>query len=210
MKSSSPPVVGRAAAWSSLSGRATPVLVAAWVALVAVAVVGRIWRPEWNGAPLWNVTPLAAVALAAGALFPRRAVAASVPLAALGIGNLVEPAYGSLPVAAVVYAAMVWPALLGRFVNRGRWAAVLGGAAASSLVFFLTTNLAHWIFIGGYPRSAAGLVACYGAALAHYRPFGDIAWSLVVFGGIAAVAAADEALTRRWQPAPAPIPRRGR
>ena len=190
-----------AADWCSLRGRSGLVLAAAWIVLVAVAVVGRIWRPEWNGSPLWNVTPLAAVALAAGALFPSRAVAASVPLAALAIGNLAEPEYGSLAMAVVVYAASAWPVLLGGLVNRGRWAAVVGGAAASSLVFFLTTNLAHWILIGGYPRTAAGLGECFVAALPFYRPLGDVGWSVALFAGIVAVGIADETLGRRWHPA---------
>ena len=189
--------------WCSLRGRSGLAMAAAWFVLVAVAVVGRMWRPEWNGTPLWNVTPLAAVALAAGALFPQRLVAASVPLAALAISNLFEPGYGNLGIAAGVYAASAWPALIGRLVNRGRWAAVVGGAAASAVVFFLTTNLAHWFFIGGYPRTMAGVVECYVAALAHFRPLGDLAWSLVLFAGIVAVAAADDLLARRWHPAPA-------
>ena len=192
-----------AAGWCSLRDRGGLAMGAAWVVLVAVAVVGRIWRPEWDGSPLWNVTPLAAVALAAGALFPSRAVAASVPLAALAIGNLVEPAYGSLAMAAVVYAASAWPVLLGGLVNRFRWAAVVGGAAASSAAFFLTTNLAHWFFVGGYARSAAGLVECMAAALPFYRPLGDLCWSLVLFAGIVAAGVAEEMLARRLHPAPA-------
>jgi len=209
MKNVSATAPNRTPDWCSLRGRGGLVMAAAWLALVAVAVVGRMWRPEWNGAPLWNVTPLAAVALAAGALFPQRAVAASVPLAALAIGNLVEPAYGSLPMAAVVYAASAWPALLGRLVNRRRWAAVLGGAAASAVVFFLTTNLAHWAFVGGYPRTAAGLGECFLAALPFFRPLGDICWTAVLFAGILTIAAIDESLARRWHAAPVAA-RRGR
>lgn len=193
--------------WCSLRGRSGLAVAAAWLALVAVAVVGRIWQPEWNGVRLWNVTPLAAVALAAGAVFPGRLMAAAVPLAALAIGNLVEPAYGSWAMAAVVYAASAWPVLLGGLVNRVRWAAVCGGAAASSLVFFLATNFAHWALTSDYERSPAGLAACFVAALPFYRPLGDVAWSLAVFAGLVAVAAADEAIGRRLHPATAPAHR---
>ena len=70
------------------------VLGCAWLALVAVAVIGRLWQPSWNGEPLWNATPLAGVALAAGFVFPNVLVAATVPLAALAISNLALPAYG--------------------------------------------------------------------------------------------------------------------
>ena len=163
-----------------------------WVALVAIAVIGRGWQPTWNGEPLWNATPLAAVALAAGYVFRSTAVAATVPLVALGLGNLMLPGYGSVAIAAVVYAATAWPVLLGAWgcLGRGRprWPAVIGGNLASSLVFFLSTNLAHWAFTTDYPHTGAGLAACFTAALPFYRwmPVGDAAWSLVVFGLLAA------------------------
>jgi len=176
-----------------------------WAALVAVAVGGRIWQPTWNGEPLWNVTPMAAVALAAGTVFTNRVVAASVPLAALVISNLVLPGYGSLTMAAVVHAAMAWPALLGRLIRKAsdcgassRLIAIAGGSLASSLVFFLTTNFACWALSDGfYPRTAAGLAACFTAALPFYRwmPAGDLVWTAVVFGGMALVARARITLT---------------
>jgi hypothetical protein len=178
-----------------------------WLALVALAVAGRLWQPTWNGEQLWHATPLAAVALAAGFLFANQLVAASVPLAALALSNLVLPGYGSLGVAAVVYAATAWPVLLGTCgvlgQDRPRWLAVVGGSLATSLVFFLSTNLAHWAFMADYPRTMAGLGECFVAALPFYRwmPVGDAAWTLATFGLIvAARMAADAAATRRLRP----------
>ncbi len=179
--------------------RSLPLLGCVWLALVAIGVAGRLWQPGWN------VTPMAGVALAAGALFPQPLVAASVPLAALAIGNLVLPAYGSLAMAAVVYAATAWPVLLGRVVTRGKWLAMLGGALASSLVFFLSTNIAYWLLADDYPRSAAGLAACFTAALPFYRwmPVGDLAWTAILFAGLLGLASAcDPASFGRLQPAP--------
>lgn len=166
--------------WSSSA------LVVAWVTLVALAVVGRLWRPEWQGTRLWNVTPFVAVALAAGALFPGRLLAASVPLVALALGNVALPGYSSPWLAAVVYAATAFPVLLGRAATRGRWPAVIGAALAGSLVFFLATNLAHWALTTDYPHTAAGLAACFTAALPFFRPLEDLAWTGIVFGGLAA------------------------
>ncbi len=158
-----------------------PLLVAAWVALVAIGAVGRLWQPGWN------VTPMAGVALAAGAIFPHPLLAASVPLASLALSNLVMPGYGSLVMAAVIYAATAWPVLLGsRLVPGKAWQAVIGSALASSLVFYLTTNFAHWCLTNDYPHTFAGLVACYVAALPFYRwmPVGDVAWSVALFAGL--------------------------
>lgn len=193
---------------NSASGRGSVSMQAVvWLALVALAVAGRLWQPTWNGEQLWHATPLAAVALAAGFLFANPLVAASVPLAALAVSNLVLPGYGSLGVAAVVYAATAWPVLLGTCgilgQDRPRWLAVVGGSLATSLVFFLSTNLAHWAFMADYPRTMAGLGECFVAALPFYRwmPVGDAAWTLATFGLIvAARMAAEAAATRRLRP----------
>lgn len=165
-----------------------PVAVVTWLALVSLAVAGRLWQPSWNGEPLWNVTPLAGIALLSGYLFANPLVAASVPLAALAISNVMLPGYGNFGVAAVVFAASAWPALVGTtgLLGRGtpRWTAVIGSSLASSLVFFFSTNIAHWLFVGGYPATAAGLGECLVAALPFYRwmPVADVAWAVALFG----------------------------
>lgn len=174
---------------ATTAGLGLPMLACLWLGLVAIGVFGRLWQPGWN------VTPMAGIALAAGAVFANPLVAASVPLVALALGNLVLPGYGSTAMAAVVCAATVWPVVLGRWLTpaagsrSGHWIAIAGSALASSLVFFLTTNLAHWWLTSDYPHTVGGLLACYGAALPFYRwmPIGDVAWSLAMFGGMAAV-----------------------
>jgi hypothetical protein len=193
---------GSSSVWDSVSMQA-----AVWLALVALAAAGRLWQPTWNGEPLWHATPLAAVALAAGFLFANPLVAASVPVAALALSNVLLPGYGSLGVAAVVYAATAWPVLLGTCGilgrDRPRWLAVVGGSLATSLVFFVSTNLAHWAFTADYVHTMAGLGECFVAALPFYRwmPVGDAAWTVATFGLImAARMAAEAAATRRLRP----------
>ena len=115
----------------SIEPLSLPLLAVVWLFLVTLAVVGRAWQPAAH------VTPLAAVALAAGVFFTSTILAASVPVAALAIGNLFLAGYGSLTMAIVVYAALAWPVVLGRAgllggVGRGtRWLNVVGGALAS-------------------------------------------------------------------------------
>lgn len=157
-----------------------------WFVLVAVSVVGRLWQPAFN------VTPLAGAALAAGVVFPNPAIAATVPVAALAVSNLVLPGYGSstagMVMAAVIYAATAWPVLLRGLVGKGTMKAIVGGALTSSLVFFLSTNFVHWCLSHDYPHTAAGLIACYAAGLPFYRwmPVGDVAWTAVFMGGLTA------------------------
>jgi len=196
-----------------LGGQTPPaVLVIVWMSLVAIAVAGRAWQPAAH------VTPLAAVSLAAGAIFPSTLVAASVPVTALAIGNLFLPPYGSVAMAVVVFAALSWPVLLGRVGLLGvvgrdtRWRNVIGGALASSLVFFFATNVAVWLLSDMYPRTAAGLFACLVAALPFHRwmPVGDVAWSLGLFGVLSAAVAATQTprLPAALQAQPAPAPSR--
>lgn len=173
--------------------------------LIAIAVVGRV------GQPAWNFTPLAAAALFAGRYFERLGVAVAVPLAALLISDLAAPTHISFAVMLTVYAAMAAPAFLGRLLRRlpasgsarvVRWAVCLLGPSA---LFYLTTNLAVWLFQSDYPRTAAGLVDCYVAAAPFYRNMlaGDLFYSAVLFGaaGLAGV---------RWPSIQRPSPQRQR
>lgn len=169
-------------------------LCATWCVLVAISVVGRLWQP------VPNVTPLAGAAIVAGAVFANPLVAATVPVAALVISNLVLPGYGGgtngWVMMALVTLCLTWPVLLGRLAGMSRSAssqswALIGGGLASSLVFFLVTNAAHWWLSSDYPHTAAGLLTCYAAGLPFYRwmPIGDVVWTLALARGAAAVGA---------------------
>lgn len=192
---------------SARSSASTATLVATWLFLVAIAVAGRAWQP------VLQATPLAAVALAAGATLPGTLLAASVPVVALLIGDRWLPAHDSLAMAVVVYAALSWPVLIGRLGllgdgrRRTRWLNVVGAALVSSLPFFFITNTAHWALTDQYPKTVAGLVASLAAGLPFHRwmVLGDVVWSLTVFGCLAAATVAADALASR-RPAPARVP----
>lgn len=176
---------------ASTGGPPAAVLSAVWFALVAVVVAGRLWQP------VPGVTPFSGAAVVAGAVFPNPLVAASVPVAALAVSNLALPGYGpgmsGFVMAAVVYAALAWPVLLGAALRRSqggaarRFVALVGSSLASSLVFFFATNFAHWCLADDYPRSPAGLLACFVAGLPFYRwiPVGDVVWTVALAAGLA-------------------------
>ncbi len=186
-------------------------LAVAWLFLVTLAVVGRAWQPGWN------ITPMAAVSLAAGAFFPSLLLAASVPVAAMAIGNLFLPPYEHPLLALVMFAGFTWPILLGHFgllggIGRGtRWLNVAVCGAIPSFVVYPLADVAHWLLTDMYPKSAEGLLACLAAGLPFYRwaPVGDVAWSLGVFGILAGMVAAGNALAIR-RLAPASVARDGR
>jgi hypothetical protein len=156
--------------------------------MVALAVVGRLWQPAYN------VSPLVAIAVCSGMLFSRPAVAAVVPVLALAVSNRFLPGggeYGSWAMAAVIYASLTWPVLLGPIVRSRRIVGPLGAALAGSLVFFVSTNAAHWWLGHDYPHTLAGLAECFVAALPFYRwmPVGDAVWTAILSAAVAPLAA---------------------
>lgn len=134
-----------------------------------------------------NFTPLAACAMFSGFLFRGRA-AFLVPIAAMLASDLVVGLYDPR-LMALVYGSLVLPTVLGRLVGRDgiRWHAVGAFSLAGSILFFLITNFGVWAFSGGYPRTGAGLAACYAAALPFfkYTIAGDLCWCGALFGGYA-------------------------
>ena len=151
------------------------------LALIGLCVAARL-LPHVS-----NFSPVAAAALFAGAMLGRRSLALVVPLAAMLIGDLVLGFY-HWQVMATVYAALALPALIGMIARSSRvWLLAIGGALASALVFFVTTNFAVWAFGGMYSLDSAGLLQCYTAALPFlkYTAAGDLFWSVALFGGAA-------------------------
>jgi hypothetical protein len=147
--------------------------------LVALDVVARL-LPH---AP--NFTPIAASALFAGAVLGRP-LALAVPLAAMALSDCVLGFY-DWRVMIFVYAGLTMPAALG-LLTRGSWkpTRLVPLAALSSVLFFITSNFAVWMFSGIYARDIAGLVKCYIAALPFFQNtlMGDLFWTAVLFGGL--------------------------
>jgi hypothetical protein len=95
-----------------------------------------------------------------------------------------------------VYFSVALIVLLGGLALRRVSPIRVGTAAiASSVLFFVITNLGMWLFSGFYPRTLAGLEACYIAAIPFFQNTvaGDLVYSAVLFGGFA--------LLERWVPA---------
>ena len=136
-----------------------------------------------------NFAPVAAIGLFAGAHSSRRA-GWLVPFAALLASDAVIGFYH--PVGMLWnYLAFAACLLLGSgFLARRRTALRLGGAVlSSSVAFFVISNFGMWAS-GYYPRTAAGLVECYVAALPFFRNTlaSDVIYSAALFGGYALLA----------------------
>lgn len=162
-------------------------LLAILAAIVAAAAMRLIPHPP-------NFTPIGAMALFSGAYLGRRGIVAfAAPLGALFLSDLALGFYhGMLTVyfSTALIVVMGWLALRRVSLIRVGTASVL-----SSVLFFQVTNFGMWLSSGIYPRTVAGLEACYIAAIPFFQNTfaGDLFYSALLFGGFA--------LLERWVPA---------
>jgi len=143
-----------------------------------------------------NFSPVEAIALFGGAYFASRQWAAIVPLlsmlvADVGLGLLNGDGYASYLGGHTfwsVYACIALSVVLG-FGLRGKASAarVVAYSLSGSVLFFVVTNFAVWAFDPMYPRSGAGLAACFTAAIPFFRwtLMGTLFYSALLFGGFA-------------------------
>ncbi len=155
--------------------------------LVTIVAVGVLLRLVPHPP---NFSPLAGLALFAGATFSRRLAAVLVPLLVLFLSDLIIGFHETM---AAVYASFVVVACLG-FWLRGHTRSIgrLGlTAVTGSVLFFLLTNFAVWALQvkGMYPLTFGGLMTCYAAALPFFQNalVGDLVFTGVFFGAWALI-----------------------
>jgi hypothetical protein len=149
------------------------------LAMIALAAVLRIMPHPWN------FTPVGAMALFAGAVVKDRRVAFIVPLVALFVGDIFIGFHKLMP---LVYASFLVDVALGYWIrNRRSVARISGVTLLGALQFFLVTNFGMWAFFDTFPRTAAGLLACYisGLPLLGNTLGGDVFYAAFFFGGFA-------------------------
>ena len=88
----------------------------------------------------------------------------------------------------IIYGSFALVVCIGLLLRRKRTALRIAGAAlASSILFFIITNFGVWAFGSLYPKTFAGLVACYAAAIPFFQNtlVGDALYTAALFGGFA-------------------------
>ncbi len=132
-----------------------------------------------------NFTPIAALALFGGAQFSDRRAAFGVPLLALFLSDLLIGFHSLMP---FVYGCFALTVLLGGWLRRG-WSPhrLIGVGFMGALLFFLVTNCANWWVFDSYPRTFAGLLACYLGGLPYLlnQLAADAFYGVLLFGGFA-------------------------
>ena len=157
--------------------------------LLAIAIRFLPFAGPLNILPhAWHFTPLAASLLYFGARGPRRQIWIPVVLLAATDVVLTKFIYSytlswDLLVTWAWYAAILW---LGTNLKEksGFWR-VIAAALASSVSFFLISNLTVWAaWPNMYPRTLSGLAMCYTAAVPFFRGTveSDLFFSIAFFG----------------------------
>ena len=145
-------------------------------AIVAAAALRLVPHPP-------NFTPIGAMALFSGAYLGRRPLAFVAPIGALLLSDLILGFYHGQ---ATVYFSVALIVMVGMLALRRVSPIRVGAAAlASSVLFFIITNLGMWYFSGFYPRTTAGLEACFIAAIPFFQNTvaGDLFYATLLFGG---------------------------
>lgn len=129
-----------------------------------------------------NFTPIAALALFGGVYLDKR-FAFVVPIAALLLSDYFIGFHSLMP---FVYGSFLLIGLIGLWLKTHRKPLfILGGALASSVLFFLLTNFGVWVTPNSwYPKTWQGFTACYVAAIPFFRNtvLGDLFYVGVLFG----------------------------
>jgi hypothetical protein len=133
-----------------------------------------------------NFAPIGALGLFGGACFSSKRAAIAIPLLSLVVGDALT---GFHPLVPVVYASFLVSVLIGFCLRQDRSALRVGAATvAGAIQFFIVTNFALWASsIGSYPKTVAGLAACYVAGIPLFwnTLAGDAFYAVLLFGGMA-------------------------
>lgn len=133
----------------------------------------------------WNFTPIGAIALFSGSVFRERWVRFLFPLLALFAGDAVVGFHRLMP---FVYLSFLVNVAIGMWIGKDRKLVRIGGGMLlGATQFFLITNFAVWEVFTTYPKTAAGLIACYAAGIPLYwnSLAGDALYATLLFGGYA-------------------------
>ncbi len=135
-----------------------------------------------------NFAPVGAMSLYSGARL-RGWQAYLVPIALMAITDPILAAYYGVPAYSrfqlFMYASFLISVWLGRQLrNTESVSRIAAFTVANSIQFFLITNFGSWLWFAAYPRTAAGLVACYVAAIPFFERTlaADVVYTAILFG----------------------------
>ena len=87
-----------------------------------------------------------------------------------------------------VYGCLALNVFLGFWIKRRQTTGrVLAATLTGAVIFFLVTNFGSWLAFDTFPKTGAGLLACYAAGVPYFinSLLGDVFYSAVLFLGVA-------------------------
>jgi hypothetical protein len=136
-----------------------------------------------------NFVPITAIALFGGSYLNKK-YAILVPLAAMAVSD-VFIGFDSWTSRLMVYGSFVLVGLLGLWLrNHRNIYSIVGASLASSVIFFLITNLPFIHPVSLYPYTFDGTITSYINALPFFKNtiLGDLFYTSVLFGAFELVA----------------------
>lgn len=172
--------------------------------LIFLSALCRIFT---NQIGLWNFNAIGAAALFGGIVLKDKRLAYVVPLLSLFLSDVFLQCFTSIHALdrnylgqlLFVYGAFLLITWIGTLIKKVNVLTLLLSSIGTGVLFFLISNFGTFITTDLYPKTGAGLLACYAAGIPFYQSdnmfssfalnglMGNVFFTAVLFGAWAAI-----------------------
>lgn len=167
--------------------------------LIFLSALCRIFTNEIG---LWNFNAIGAAALFGGIVLKDKRLAYVIPLLSLFLSDVFLQCFTSIHALdrnylgqlLFVYGAFLLITWIGTLIKKVNVPTLLLSSIGTGVVFFLISNLGTFLTTDLYPKTGAGLLACYAAGIPFYQSdnmfssfalnglMGNVFFTAVLFG----------------------------
>lgn len=167
--------------------------------LIFLSALCRIFTNEIG---LWNFNAIGAAALFGGIVLKDKRLAYVIPLLSLFLSDVFLQCFTSIHALdrnylgqlLFVYGAFLLITWIGTLIKKVNVSTLLLSSIGTGVVFFLISNLGTFLTTDLYPKTGAGLLACYAAGIPFYQSdnmfssfalnglMGNVFFTAVLFG----------------------------
>lgn len=155
--------------------------------MIVLMIIGAAaCRLITNYLHLWNFTPIAAIALFAGATLDDKKLSFLVPLVAMFLTDIILGLHTGL---FIIYFCMALITIIGIWLEKRKSVLnILAASLTSSVLFYLLTNFFVWFQNPLHAQTLQGLIKCYVIAIPFFgnTVAGDLFFSGALFSIYAA------------------------
>lgn len=178
------------------------------ILLIAMLIfLSALCRIFTNQIGLWNFNAIGAAALFGGIVLKDKRLAYVIPLLSLFLSDVFLQYFTNIHALApeyigqllFVYGAFLLITWIGTMIKKVNVLTLLLSSIGSGVLFFLISNLGTFITTDLYPKTGAGLLACYAAGIPFYQSdnmfssfalnglMGNVFFTAALFGAWAAL-----------------------